>query len=75
MVEDLSTVLHNYLVPVSFIVIALVVGKLWRLSSGFQLDPQEPPLVPSKIPYIGHLIGLMRQPHRYLFELQYAICV
>ena len=32
---------------------------------GFKYDPKEPPLVPQKIPYIGHLIGIVRYGPKY----------
>ncbi|MCJ1247982.1 hypothetical protein MMC30_005197 [Trapelia coarctata] len=32
---------------------------------GFKYDPKEPPLVPQKIPYIGHLIGIVRHGPTY----------
>jgi hypothetical protein len=34
------------------------------------MDPREPPLVRPKIPFIGHLIGLMRHQTTYLQMLR-----
>lgn len=35
-------------------------------------DPNEPPLLPSKIPIVGHVIGLMRQKVYYYLDLRYS---
>lgn len=36
---------------------------------GPKYDPQEPPVIPQTIPYIGHIIGLLRYGHGYLEDL------
>ena len=33
-------------------------------------DPREPPLVPSKIPLFGHLIGLVQRKNEYYVDLR-----
>lgn len=35
-------------------------------------DPKEPPLLPPKIPLVGHVIGLMRQKVYYYLDLGYS---
>ena len=37
---------------------------------GARLDPKEPPLVSSPIPYVGHLIGMTRRRTEYLVDLR-----
>ncbi|MCJ1385428.1 hypothetical protein MMC17_008551 [Xylographa soralifera] len=32
---------------------------------GFKYDPKEPPLIPQKVPYIGHLFELIRNGNKY----------
>lgn len=36
-------------------------------------DPREPPLVPASIPYIGHVVGLMRSKFNYYVHLRYFL--
>lgn len=33
-------------------------------------DPKEPPVVSSKIPFLGHVIGLIRKKSEYYVQLQ-----
>lgn len=40
---------------------------------GSSHDPQEPPLAPQSIPFIGHLIGLSRSKFNYYVELRYVL--
>jgi hypothetical protein len=44
------------------IIISLVVAALglvyWRLTLS-RIDPREPPEVPAKIPFIGHMVGML----------------
>jgi hypothetical protein len=37
---------------------------------GMKQDPQEPPLVPTTIPYVGHAIGVMRSKYNYYVQLR-----
>jgi hypothetical protein len=51
-----------FTVSVGLVTLALF---LWRLSlSG--LDPREPPEAVSRIPFIGHIIGMLRYQIQYL---------
>jgi hypothetical protein len=49
---------------------ALAILLCWRLWPS-SLDPREPPIAPSKIPFIGHAIGMLRRQQRYLEALRY----
>lgn len=60
---------QSHLVPIFLIVFSLMLRKLWRLLT-IEIDPQEPPSIQPVVPFVGHLIGLMRNPHIYLFNLQ-----
>jgi hypothetical protein len=51
---------------VSVAVVALALF-LWRFSAS-GLDPREPPEAVSKIPFIGHLIGMLKHQIHY-FEI------
>ena len=60
-------------VPISMLVapaIALLLILLRYLSP--TIDPQEPPLVKAKIPFIGHLLGLLRYGIPYYTRLRYV---
>lgn len=35
-------------------------------------DPREPPIVHSKIPILGHIVGFIRYGQPYLIHLRYA---
>lgn len=37
---------------------------------GTKQDPREPPFVAAGIPYIGHVIGLMRSKFNYYVQLR-----
>jgi len=36
------------------------------------LDPREPPLVRSTVPFIGHILGLMQEQSDYFIRLVYV---
>jgi hypothetical protein len=52
--------------------LTLICFLILRALSSRKLDPREPPIVPSFIPYVGHLIGMVFSGGRYLKHLQYA---
>lgn len=62
-------------------IIAITVGilsvlfLLWR-TADVSLDPDEPPIALSRIPFVGHILGLMRYQVGY-FEIlrSVAICM
>lgn len=43
-----------------------------RYASGRKLHPSEPTVLPSWIPFIGHLIGMALQGGRYIKRLGYV---
>jgi len=56
-------------------VILAVLGVLFiiRQRLAIQLGPQEPPILKPRIPYIGHIIGLLRHHSAYFDKLWYAV--
>lgn len=53
----------------------LFVAGVYLLVNHFlvtKIDPKEPPLLPPKIPLVGHVIGLMRQKVYYYLDLRYS---
>jgi hypothetical protein len=54
----------------SFTALAVFVSILSRFLS-VKHDPQEPPLILPKIPYIGHLIGFLRHGNDYMQVLKF----
>lgn len=55
--------------PVVLALLAVVVVALQRLLR-VDHDPREPPLVPTKIPLLGHVIGLYRFGKQYYQKLE-----
>ena len=51
---------------VAFIWVALL--HLTRI----KVDPREPPLIESKIPLMGHIIGMMRNGPMHIAKVRYA---
>jgi hypothetical protein len=53
--------------------LAIGIGTYFALSHflGTKLDPREPPIARTSIPYIGHVIGMMRSKFNYHVELRY----
>lgn len=56
-----------------FLVTSAAIFLLNRKVSTMQ-DPREPPVVPASLPYIGHVIGIMRNNFDYYVQLRYAPC-
>ena len=50
------------------LVVALLVAISPRLSK--KHDPREPPVIPQSIPYVGHLLGLLRHGEKYMQDLR-----
>ena len=46
--------------------IFILIPKLFTMQ-----DPREPPVVPASVPYIGHVIGIMRNKFNYYVQLRY----
>jgi len=49
-------------------VVIIIVRRLLRVD----YDPREPPLVPQRIPYIGHVIGMFRHGANYFEIIKYV---
>ena len=58
-----------------FLAIVLGLYFIYTHSLGAGRGPREPPIVPGSIPYIGHIIGLMRNNFNYYVQLRYFISV
>jgi hypothetical protein len=69
--RDQAAIALTLTLPAIVTVIALVCLRLWP--SG--LDPKEPRLIPSNMPFIGHAIGMLRHQQRYFEMLRYDYCV
>ena len=63
----LETVLPTFLLSLAIIIGTYV---FFTRVLGTMHDPREPPLVSGFIPYIGHVIGLMRSKFNYYVELR-----
>ncbi|KAF6218762.1 hypothetical protein HO133_005305 [Letharia lupina] len=61
---DLS--LFSTFVGVSLLVVVVYVSLVYLFSPTY--DPREPPVISSLIPYVGHILGLLRYGQRY-FEI------
>ena len=59
--------------PTFFLFLAIGIGTyvMFTRFLGTIHDPREPPLLSGFIPYIGHVIGLMRSKFNYYVELRY----
>lgn len=44
--------------------IAVFLGFRWAMKQA-QIDPREPPLISARIPFIGHLIGILWYGPKY----------
>ncbi|KAL8940751.1 MAG: hypothetical protein Q9211_002132 [Gyalolechia sp. 1 TL-2023] len=55
-----------------WISLAIVAASSWLFNRFLAVkhDPQEPPLVPPKIPLVGHLIGLVMRKNDYYVDLR-----
>lgn len=64
--------------PVLAATITTVIGTAWLLLSKYSgHDPREPPLAPftsllSRVPFIGHLIGMSSRKYEYFGDLAYV---
>ena len=59
-----------HLIP--FLAIAILLALLYALShyQESKHDSQEPPFLPQKVPFIGHIIGMIQQKTRYYVHLR-----
>lgn len=57
---------------VTGLALAVLVGVLLSKFFSLKMDPREPPLVPSKVPLIGHIIGMVQEGPQYLKRIGYV---
>ncbi|KAF3032342.1 hypothetical protein E8E12_001542 [Didymella heteroderae] len=63
--RTLNVVLHGRLpASIAVVSIALIVFGIAQVSSP-TLDPKEPPLIKSRVPVIGHIVGIIQQQATY----------
>ena len=60
-----------HLIP--FLAVAIFLALIYAFSRyrESQHDPKEPPFLPQKIPFIGHIIRMIQQKTRYYVHLRY----
>ena len=59
------------------LLVAVAAGAAWYALHYFcapRLSPKEPPLLPHPIPYIGHILGLLRYGTRY-YEMTRSVAL
>lgn len=59
----------NLQIALMLLVACLGTVFLLKMSASKQ-DPREPPLVPASVPYVGHVIGMMRSKFNYYVQLR-----
>lgn len=61
--------------PTVLILLAIAAGLYFVLEHfiGVKIDQKEPPLISSTIPYVGHLIGIIRYGTKYYAKMRYGI--
>ncbi|KAL9134788.1 MAG: hypothetical protein Q9175_004026 [Cornicularia normoerica] len=62
----MDTSLFSAFVGVSLLVVIVYVSLVYLFSPKY--DPREPPVISSLVPYVGHILGLLRYGQRY-FEI------
>jgi hypothetical protein len=66
----MAAILENssiYALLLSGLVLGTIV--LWQLQTYKPRDPREPPMLPARIPYIGHILGLIIHQAEYFQQL------
>lgn len=65
--DAIGVLLQGYTPSIILAVAAVLLIIRQRLA--LQLDPREPPILKPRIPYIGHIIGLLRYHTAYFDHL------
>ena len=62
------------LLTLPYIILALLAVLIFLVSRFFGItkDDSEPPFVPSRIPYFGHLAGILFKRTSYIADLRYV---
>lgn len=55
----------SYVALVLVLGTALFLGALAKLASSTRADVREPPVVPSSVPFVGHVFGIFRYGASY----------
>lgn len=63
---------ENRTLILTILAVILCVGILISHSFRIKVDPREPPVVYPKAPFIGHIIGMVREGPLYLRRLGYV---
>ncbi|KAF8855360.1 cytochrome P450 [Acephala macrosclerotiorum] len=63
-IQDLADLLSNAKYPALIAFALISILALWFMDFG-DVEPGEPPLVYSNIPFIGHMIGMLRHHNNY----------
>lgn len=58
--------LFSVFIGISLLLVVVSITSVYLFSPKY--DPREPPVVSSLIPYVGHILGLLRYGQRY-FEI------
>ena len=62
----MDTSLFSTFVAILLLVVLVYISLVYLFSPKY--DPREPPVISSLIPYVGHILGLLRYGQRY-FEI------
>lgn len=59
------------------LVVGIVVLSITILSQYLRLehDPREPSVIPQKVPYVGHLIGMIQHGMKYIEATRFEISI
>jgi hypothetical protein len=55
----------------ALLLVVIAANLLLRQCFGVKQDAKEPPFLPQKIPYFGHIIGITRHKTAYYLKLTY----
>jgi hypothetical protein len=55
----------SYFTLVLVLTTALFLGVLAKVASSTRVDVREPPVVPSAVPFVGHVFGILRHGASY----------
>jgi hypothetical protein len=61
-----------YPILITFSIAVATIVALWLLGIE-DVEPQEPPVLRPKIPFIGHMIGLLSHHNNYFTMLRFVI--
>lgn len=66
----LGTVFHIGLMVVYILLGVFLVSTAIDKYFEYQLNPKEPPLLPQRLPLIGHLLGFLRYGSEYYLKMR-----